>query len=430
MWTEHMNEKDRKHKGGFTLVELIVTMVILSVLSAIVVPTFAGFIDKDKEQECIAARKSLLTRYEADSLMESMTLDAYIEKSSDLKCPIGGTYTYDDTKKAIICSEGHDDVSAANITGTSWSASLNGNVDSGSHTGNKVTVTPTQIPQEPVYSVKINRDSVSLTKGSSDTLTATVCVDNVSDSSRGVNWMIEGDSSVAALAVEGNTVTITGLKEGNVTVKAVYTVNGTEKCSDVAVVSVVQENDINDTTNSLVTASSLMIIWNNNIELDQYVTEKDGKWTSDNANIAVCEKWDTFHAKGINCGSCTLTYTALDGTTAQVAVKVVWPFGGVGIWNFQNLMEGSLQTISGGFNEIDTTDKYVRWESSDSDIIEIVSYDSERTEGSKELSAVIRGVSPGTAQITLSMYSEYEGKWISSESITITVWAAAIQGEN
>lgn len=42
------------HTYGFTLVELIVTLLILMVLTTITVPTFAGFIDNAKEKHYIA----------------------------------------------------------------------------------------------------------------------------------------------------------------------------------------------------------------------------------------------------------------------------------------------------------------------------------------------------------------------------------------
>ena len=48
-----MNNSFRKNRKGFTLVELIVVLVILAVLSAILIPTVLGFIDKAKSRRHI-----------------------------------------------------------------------------------------------------------------------------------------------------------------------------------------------------------------------------------------------------------------------------------------------------------------------------------------------------------------------------------------
>lgn len=45
-----MNSNDKRSRGGFTLVEVLVVMVILAILAAVTVPTFTGYIDKAKEE--------------------------------------------------------------------------------------------------------------------------------------------------------------------------------------------------------------------------------------------------------------------------------------------------------------------------------------------------------------------------------------------
>lgn len=62
----------KKHKYGFTLVELIATLLILMTLTSIAIPTFAGFIDNTKEKLYIA---------EAHGVRRS--IDLYLSVNSD-----------------------------------------------------------------------------------------------------------------------------------------------------------------------------------------------------------------------------------------------------------------------------------------------------------------------------------------------------------
>lgn len=57
--------KTKSNNKGFTLVELIVVLVILSVLSAILVPALLGYIDEAKGKQTVLSGKSCYTASQA-----------------------------------------------------------------------------------------------------------------------------------------------------------------------------------------------------------------------------------------------------------------------------------------------------------------------------------------------------------------------------
>ena len=104
------NHKKRQKTDGFTLVELIVTLVVLSILAAISVPAVLGFVDEGKAKECQAYREALaeevvsarMAREVDGTTGENPSFDAafYVE-NAELKCPANGHYRYESNQ--IVC---------------------------------------------------------------------------------------------------------------------------------------------------------------------------------------------------------------------------------------------------------------------------------------------------------------------------------------
>lgn len=83
-----------RQKHGFTLVELIVTLLIIGILSAILIPSGVGFLDKHKKEQCAIQRRAVLMTWEAKKLAEPgadlASVIAGLEEKE--QCPSGGSY--------------------------------------------------------------------------------------------------------------------------------------------------------------------------------------------------------------------------------------------------------------------------------------------------------------------------------------------------
>ncbi|MCR4928319.1 MAG: type II secretion system GspH family protein [Lachnospiraceae bacterium] len=80
-----IRKEKRQSDKGFTLVELIVVLVILSILAAILIPELLGYIDKANEKQYIIHAKSVYTAAQsalAESYGKSADLtDSEVQKS-------------------------------------------------------------------------------------------------------------------------------------------------------------------------------------------------------------------------------------------------------------------------------------------------------------------------------------------------------------
>lgn len=105
---------DRK---GFTLVELIVVLVILSVLAAMLAPTMTGYIDKAKgkrveaelHQAVVAAQTLADEAYALGKDFEKITLED-IAVLAELKGSLEAVYLDGDTGKVVYVELTLDDV--------------------------------------------------------------------------------------------------------------------------------------------------------------------------------------------------------------------------------------------------------------------------------------------------------------------------------
>lgn len=76
-----VSEKNRRDRGGFTLVELVCVIAILGILVAVAVPSYQGIQDKTAHQVAISNARSNYTLGKAQQDM----VDAGVMKASETK---------------------------------------------------------------------------------------------------------------------------------------------------------------------------------------------------------------------------------------------------------------------------------------------------------------------------------------------------------
>lgn len=85
------------NKKGFTLVELVATIVILGVILTIAVPSYNSYIEKSKESKCNADKRAILDAaktYVTQSIYKNTTIASSISVA-DLRTQYGLSAEYD-----------------------------------------------------------------------------------------------------------------------------------------------------------------------------------------------------------------------------------------------------------------------------------------------------------------------------------------------
>ena len=207
----------------------------------------------------------------------------------------------------------------------------------------------------PVSSVTLNKTSLALIKGQSETLTATVKPDDATD--KKVTWS-SSNTSIATVDQNGK---VTSLAGGSATITAK---NGDNQATcSVNVTVPVSSVTLNKISLALVKGQSETLTAT--VKPDD-ATDKKVTWSSSNTSIATVDQYGNVTA--VAGGSATITAKAGD-KQATCAVTVTVPVSSVTLNKTSlALIKGQSETLTATVKPDDATDKKVTWSSSNTSI--------------------------------------------------------------
>ncbi len=227
----------------------------------------------------------------------------------------------------------------------------------------KITVTN---PTIAVTSISLNKTTLSLVKGNSTTLTATINPSNVTN--KALTWTTS-NSSVATVDSNGKVIA-KGAGTATITVK---TNNGkTATCKVTVTNPTVAATSItlNKTVLSLMKGTSTTLTATIN---PNNATNKALTWTTSNSSVATVDSNGKITAKG--AGTTTITVKTNNGKTATCKVTVINPTVAVTSVTLSktslSLIKGNSTTLCTTVNPSNATNKTLTWSSSNSSVVTV-----------------------------------------------------------
>ena len=274
-----------------------------------------------------------------------------------------------ETLSATIAPDNADDKSVSWSSSNSSIASVdaNGKVTAKAVGTATITVTTTDggktascsvsVSPIAVTGITLNKTTLSLTKGSNETLTATVSPSNATNPA--VTWT---SSNTSVATVSNGTVTAVGKGTATITAKAG---DKTETCS-VTVTVPVSGVSLDKTSVTLTKGSTQTLV--------ATVTPSDASntnvsWKSSNTSVATVDANGKITA--VAKGSATITVTTADGSkTANCTVSVIVPVTGVSLDKTTMTLSGvnSTGTLTATITPSDASNTNVTWSSSNTSV--------------------------------------------------------------
>ena len=222
-----------------------------------------------------------------------------------------------------------------------------------------------------VTGVSINKASISLTEGTSETLTATVTPDNATN--KAVSWK-SSDSNIATVDNSGK---VTAVKAGSTTI-TVTTTDGS-KTATCTVTVAAKEVEVTGIT---LDQTSATIVAGDNLVLKATVapenaTDKKVTWSSSDASIATVD--ENGKVTAVSAGNADITATAGSFSAAcalTVQAKVI-PVTSVNVDNWSiTMLAGETVSLKVTVLPEDATNKNITFQSENT---EVAAVDSEGT---------------------------------------------------
>lgn len=233
-------------------------------------------------------------------------------------------------------------------------------------------------PTVSVTGVSLNQSSLSLTTGSTSTLTATVAPSNATNKT--VTW---SSSNTAVATVSNGTVTAIGNGTATITAttadggyRASCTVTVTTAVSGISVTPSILSLNVGNSGNVTATVSP------------STASNKDITWSSSNSSVATVSNGTV---SAVAPGTATITARTNDGgKTANCTVTVKQPLKGISLSNGSlSLVTGATATLIPTFTPEDASNKTVSWSSSNPAVATVIN-------------GTVRAIDKGVATITVT----------------------------
>lgn len=99
----------KTNKKGFTIVELVIVIAVIAILAAVLIPTFAGVIERANQSAALQTAKNVYTAALAEAMSdgtlaanETIKLDANLNVITDTTTTATWTVTFTDSATATI----------------------------------------------------------------------------------------------------------------------------------------------------------------------------------------------------------------------------------------------------------------------------------------------------------------------------------------
>ena len=245
--------------------------------------------------------------------------------------------------------------------------------------------------------VTLNKTTLSLVKGSSETLTATVAPDDTTDTT--LTWSTSNEN----VATVNNNGVVTAVGAGTATI-TVTTANGKTATCEVTVSVLASGVSLNKNNLSLIKGSSETLTAT---VAPADTTDKTVNWTSSNTSVVTVANGTV---TAVAAGMATITVTTANGKTATCEVTVSVLASGVSLnKNNLSLIKGSSETLTATVAPADTTDKTLTWTSSNTSVVTVVN-------------GTVTAVGAGTTTITVTTAN---GKTATCD-VTVSVLASGV----
>lgn len=228
-----------------------------------------------------------------------------------------------------------------------------------------------------VDNITLNKTSLELIKGTSETLTATITPDNAT--TKTVEW----SSSATTVATVDNTGKVTAVGGGSATITAKC--GGKTATCAVTVIIPVSGITLDQPSITLTKGETKALVAT--VSPDD-ATDKTVSWSSNNPSIASVDNYGIVTGQGI--GATTIVATC-GGKVAYCNVSVIVPVSSVTLNKTElTIKEGSSETLFATVKPDDASDKTVTWTSSN------------QTVATVDNTGTVTAKTPGSVLITAS----------------------------